>query len=91
MSQVDAFFGNAQPGDFTFTDAGVDYTGPNEFSYRRFILHYAHLCAAAGGVDAFLIGSELRSLTQIRGPGNSFPVVTQLMQLADDVRGILGG
>lgn len=90
VSQVNAFFGAAQPGDFSVTDAGVDYTGPNEFSYRRFILHYAHLCAAAGGVDAFLIGSELRSLTQIRGPGNSFPVVTQLMQLADDVRGILG-
>ena len=30
------------------------------------ILHYAHLCAAAGGVDAFLIGSELRGLTQVR-------------------------
>ncbi len=24
------------------------------------VLHYAKLCAAAGGVDAFLIGSELR-------------------------------
>ncbi len=35
--------------------------------YRRFILHYAHLCAAAGGVDAFCIGSEMRALTQIRG------------------------
>ena len=30
------------------------------------ILHYAHLCAAAGGVDAFLIGSEMRGLTTIR-------------------------
>ncbi|SPF76586.1 hypothetical protein ALP8811_01594 [Aliiroseovarius pelagivivens] len=90
VSQVDAFFGDAQPGDFTVTGQGVDYTGPSEFSYRRFILHYAHLCASAGGVDAFLIGSELRSLTQIRGPGNSFPVVEQLMQLAEDVRGILG-
>ena len=30
------------------------------------ILHYAHLCAAAGGVDAFLIGSELRGITQVR-------------------------
>ena len=24
------------------------------------VLHYAHLCAAAGGVDAFLIGTEMR-------------------------------
>ncbi|MCK0126707.1 glycoside hydrolase/phage tail family protein [Gelidibacter sp. F2691] len=90
VSQVAAFFGNAQPNDFTVTAKGVNYTGPNEFSYRRFILHYAHLCKSAGGVDAFLIGSELRSLTQIRGPSNSFPVVDQLMQLVDDVRGILG-
>ncbi|SMR72831.1 Putative phage tail protein [Aliiroseovarius halocynthiae] len=90
VSQVDAFFGDAQPSDFTVTAQGVDYSGPSEFSYRRFILHYAHLCKSAGGVDAFLIGSELRSLTQIRGPGNSFPVVEQLMLLAADVRGILG-
>ncbi|GHE86362.1 phage host specificity protein [Aliiroseovarius zhejiangensis] len=90
VAQVNAFFGTAQPGDFTVTDDGVDYTGPAGFSYRRFILHYAHLCAAAGGVDAFLIGSELRALTQIRGPGNSFPVVDQLITLAQDVRTILG-
>ncbi|WP_371169683.1 baseplate multidomain protein megatron [Aliiroseovarius sp. 2305UL8-7] len=89
-AQVAAFFGNAQPGDFAVTANGVSYTGPAGYSYRRFILHYAHLCAAAGGVDAFLIGSELRALTQIRGPGNSFPVVDQLIQLAADVRSILG-
>ncbi len=42
-------------------------------------------------MDAFLIGSEMRSLTQIRGVGNSFPpAVAQLVQLAADVRTILG-
>ncbi|MFN7598751.1 MAG: glycoside hydrolase/phage tail family protein, partial [Cereibacter sp.] len=55
-----------------------------------FVLHYAHLCAAAGGVEAFCIGSELRSVTQIRGAGDSFPAVAALRQLAADVRGILG-
>lgn len=89
-AEVAAFFGVAAPADFTATSEGVDYTGPAEFSYRRFILHYAHLCAAAGGVDAFLIGSELRGLTQIRGQGGSFPVVAGLIQLAADVRAILG-
>lgn len=89
-TEVDAFFGTAQPGDFTVTDAGVDYTGPAEFSYRRFILHYAHLCASAGGVDAFLIGSEMRALTQIRGAGHSFPAVDKLITLLEDVRAILG-
>ena len=32
------------------------------------ILHYANLCAIAGGVNLFLIGSELRGLETIRGP-----------------------
>ncbi|MGH1367267.1 MAG: baseplate multidomain protein megatron [Maritimibacter sp.] len=89
-AEVAAFFGAAQPGDFVITEDGVDYTGPAEWSYRRFILHYAHLCASAGGVEAFLIGSELRGLTQIRGANTSFPVVEQLIQLAADVRSILG-
>ena len=89
-AEVAAFFGAAQPGDFTVTGTGVDYSGPAEWSYRRMILHYAHLCAANGGVDAFLIGSEMRSLTQIRGASGNFPAVDALIQLAADVRGILG-
>ncbi len=88
--EVAAFFGLAQPGDFSPLGTTVTYSGPNEWSYRRFILHYAHLCAAAGGVDAFCIGSEMRGLTQIRGAGGSFPAVAALRQLATDVRGILG-
>lgn len=89
-AEVAAFFGTAQPGDFSLSGRDVIYTGPDEWSYRRFILHYAFLCQAAGGVEAFLIGSELRGLTQIRGAGNTFPVVAQLVQLAADVRGIFG-
>ncbi|MGI9394422.1 MAG: baseplate multidomain protein megatron, partial [Boseongicola sp.] len=58
--------------------------------YRRFILHYASICAAAGGVDAFCIGSEMRSLTQIRGDNGSFPVVQELIELAAEARVILG-
>ncbi|SLN46076.1 hypothetical protein AQS8620_01898 [Aquimixticola soesokkakensis] len=88
-SEVAAFFGAAQASDFTATGSSVTYSGPAEFSFRRFILHYAHLCALAGGVDAFCIGSELRSLTQIRG-ASGFPVVTALKALAADVRSILG-
>lgn len=88
-SQVQAFFGAAQPADFSVQGGQVVYGGPNEWSYRRFILHYATLCATAGGVEAFCIGSELRGLTQIRGAGDSFPVVAELRQLAADVRTIL--
>ncbi len=89
-AEVAAFFGAASPSDFTVTADGVDYTGPAEFSYRRMILHYAHLCQSAGGVDAFLIGSELRGLTWIRGASGNFPAVEALRQLAADVRAILG-
>lgn len=89
-AEVAAFFGTVAPGDFAIVDGAVVYSGPAETSYRRFILHYAWLCHAAGGVDAFCIGSEMRGLTQIRGPGNSFPAVAALRVLAADVRVILG-
>jgi hypothetical protein len=89
-AEVAAFFGTALPGHFSHATGKVTYTGPTEWSYRRFILHYAHLCALAGGVGAFCIGSELRGLTQIRGAGGGFPAVAALRQLAADVRTILG-
>ncbi|SEW04564.1 Putative phage tail protein [Cognatiyoonia koreensis] len=90
VAQVADFMGTAQTSDFSVDGSTVSYSGPDEWRYRRFILHYAHLCAAAGGVSAFCIGSEMRGLTQIRGPGNSFPGVDALRQLAGDVRMILG-
>ncbi|RKF12972.1 host specificity protein [Roseovarius spongiae] len=68
----------------------VVYTGPDEWSYRRFILHNAALCAAVGGVESFCIGSEMRGLTQIRGAGGGFPAVAELVALAAEVRSILG-
>ena len=88
-AEVAAFFGTASVSDFSDTADGISYSGPAEWSFRRFILHYAHLCAAAGGVDAFCIGSEMRGLTQIRG-ANGFPAVQALRTLAADVRSILG-
>ncbi|MGP9790112.1 baseplate multidomain protein megatron [Roseinatronobacter sp. NSM] len=89
-AEVAAFFGTAAASDFSITGGSVSYSGPPEWRYRRFILHQAALCAAAGGVDAFCIGSEMRSLTQIRGADNSFPAVAALIALAAEVRAILG-
>jgi len=89
-AEVAAFFGAAQAADFTVSGQTIAYSGPAEWSYRRFILHYAHLCAAAGGVDAFCLGTELRELTRIRGAGNVFPVVEAFRALASEVRLILG-
>ena len=54
------------------------------------ILHYAHLCDAAGGVDAFLIGSEMRGITQVRSGAATYPAVQALRDLAADCRAILG-
>ncbi len=89
-SQIDAFFGNAVASDFAVSGGEVLYSGPLEWSYRRCVLHYAHLCALAGGVDTFIIGSELRGLTTLRdGPG-SFPAVDQLIALTAEVRAVLG-
>ncbi|MFP1631575.1 glycoside hydrolase TIM-barrel-like domain-containing protein [Zhengella sp. ZM62] len=62
----------------------------NEAGYRRMILHYARLCAEAGGVDAFLLGSELRGLTSLRDDAGVFPFVHGLRELAREVRAILG-
>lgn len=89
-AQVAAFFGAAAPGDFAVSGGQVVYSGPAEWRYRRFILHYAHLCALAGGVDAFCIGSEMRGLTQLRGAADTFPAVQALRVLAGEVRTILG-
>lgn len=58
--------------------------------YRRMVLHYAALAAEAGGVDAFLIGSELRGLTSLRDGDDAFPFVEELVRLASDVRAIVG-
>ncbi len=74
--QIEAFFGSDEP-------------PVSEWSYRRFILHYAKLCARAGGVDAFLLGSELVSLTPV-DDGSSEPAIDALVKLAAAVKLILG-
>ncbi|WP_299076090.1 glycoside hydrolase/phage tail family protein [uncultured Ruegeria sp.] len=88
-AQVAAFFGHARASDFSVGNGTVSYHGPAEWGLRRFILHYAALCKAAGGVTSFCIASEMRGLTQIRG-ASGFPAVGQMRALAAEVRQILG-
>jgi hypothetical protein len=87
---VSAFFGSAEASDFIVSGTNVSWSGGSDWGYRRMVLHYAHLCAAAGGVDSFLIGSELRGLTRVREGATSYPAVAALKTLAADVRTILG-
>jgi hypothetical protein len=65
------------------------FTG-GDWNYRRMVLHYAALAHQAGGVDAFLIGSELRGLTRVRSSSGVYPAVNALISLAGDVRAVLG-
>ena len=88
--EVAAFFGTASPGEFASSGDTMLYAGAAEWGMRRFILHYAHLCALAGGVDAFCIGSEMRGVTQIRSARTEYPAVEAFRALARDVRAVLG-
>lgn len=89
-AQVAQLFGAAQPGHFYPYAGLILYAGPAEWTLRRMVLHYAHLAALAGGVEAILIGSELAALTRVRGPSGSFPAAQALATLAADVKGIVG-
>jgi hypothetical protein len=90
-TQVSALFGAATPGNFSVSGESVSFTGsPSDWGLRRMVLHYAHLCAAAGGVDAFLIGTEMPGLTTIRSGASTYPAVTAFKTLAADASSILG-
>ncbi len=90
-SQVAALFGAATPASFSVSGQSVSWAGsPGDWGLRRMVLHYAHLCAAAGGVDAFLIGTEMPGLTTIRSGASSYPAVQAYRDLLADVRLILG-
>lgn len=90
-AQIAAFFGLATSANFSVSGTSVTWTGsPVDWGYRRMVLHYAKLCVAAGGVDTFLIGSALTSLTRARSGASTYPAVAALRTLAADCRAILG-
>lgn len=87
---VAAFVGRAKPGDFQVLRERIAYSGPDEWSMRRHVLHTALLGRLAGGVDGFVIGSELTGLTRARAPGGDYPMAGALAALAGDVKALLG-
>lgn len=89
-TQLNAFIGTALPSHYALSGTTVNYSGPVEWSLRRMVLHQAYLAKAAGGVTAFVIGSELRGLTQVRSSASAFPFVSALIALAADVKAVLG-
>lgn len=88
-TQVASFVGAAAVSDFHLSGETITYTGPNEWTFRRFILHCAHLCEAAGGVDAFIMGSEMIGATTLRSAAGTFPFVNALVTLAAEVKTVL--
>jgi len=89
-AQLGSFFGAATRFNFAVSGETVSWSGGAEFGLRRMVLHYAHLAKAAGGVDAFLIGSDLRGITQLRSLANFYNGVQRLRDLATECRSILG-
>ena len=89
-AQIAQLVGTAMSDDFTVSGDAVLYAGPAEWTLRRMVLHYAHLAVAAGGVDGFLIGSEMRGLSHVRSGAGTYPFVAALVALASDVKAILG-
>lgn len=81
-----------QPGTVDKTAAAATQIGAFFAQYNAMVTHYASLCVLAGGVDAFIIGSELAGLTQVRSsPGDGdYPAVDALKLLAASVRAIVG-
>ena len=81
-----------QPGTVDKTPAAATQVNAFFTHYITMVTHYANLCFAAGGVDSFIIGSELVGLTQVRSsPGDgTYPAVQALKALAATVKGILG-
>lgn len=65
------------------------YTGTDQGTYRRFILHLAALARNAGGVDAFLVGTEMVGLTKTTDGAGAYPFVDALVSLAADVKTML--
>jgi hypothetical protein len=60
------------------------------WGFRRMVLHYAELARSAGGVDGFILGSELVGLTRVRSASGVYPAVGHLKALASEVRALLG-
>lgn len=58
--------------------------------YDVMVEHYAQLCADAGGVAGFVIGSELVGLNKSRDALGSYPSVDRLVSLAASVKSTVG-
>ncbi|UZF92795.1 glycoside hydrolase/phage tail family protein [Bosea sp. NBC_00550] len=87
-AQISSFVGTVEPADMNLSGDVVGCAKPDEWSYRRLVMHCAMLAQAAGGVEGFLIGSEMVGLTHLRD-GSGYPMADHLAAIAQDVKTIL--
>jgi hypothetical protein len=87
-TQVEAFLGTVGAADMAVAGGAITCAKPDEWSYRRLVMHCAALAQAAGGVEGFIIGSELVGLTHLRDAAG-YPMVDGLVALAEDVATLL--
>ncbi|MCW0458962.1 hypothetical protein NB717_000030 [Xanthomonas sacchari] len=73
---------DGSPDGTSAASAQVDTFFTRDYGFSRFINHYIGLCAQAGGVDVFLIGSEMVGLTKVRDSQTNCPAVAHLRTLA---------
>lgn len=97
QTEIDAFFGSVAASDFSLSGTTLTYNGSaSDFGFRRMVLHYAHLCAAAANTlsdktrfKGFYVGTEMRGITRTRRNGTGvYPGVTAFSTLIDDVSAI---
>mgnify|MGYP000891405327 CR=1 FL=1 len=88
-ADIPSLFGEATPADIVIHGERIDHDCA-DWGLRRMVLHMARLAQLAGGVDGFLISSELRGITTIRDSAGGYPAVAALRDLAADCRTILG-
>jgi len=88
--RISCYPGPGEPDTADKTSAARAQLDSFSTQYISFISHYISLTQNAGGVDGFLIGSELRSLTRVRDENGAFPFVETLQSVAAEAKSRLG-
>ncbi|MDC7677256.1 baseplate multidomain protein megatron [Asticcacaulis machinosus] len=68
----------------------VDQFFDGDWGFKRFVRHVATLGVQAGGVDAIVLGSEMRGVTTLHSAAGVYPAVGHLRMLAAEVRSLVG-
>jgi GTA TIM-barrel-like domain/Putative phage tail protein len=89
-TQIASFTGTVTAAQFALSGDTVVYSGPAQWSFRRMLLHHAMLAKAAGGVDTFIMGSELVGLTRYTLGGGNYFFVQLMLDILPELRSILG-